>query len=174
MPQSTSTSSPTLSTAAGGETVTITPTGVAAESGSGSGSGGLSGGAIAGIVVGVVGGVIAAALAGFFFLRRKRAQEGANGAFDPRSSNSTAFTDLKDAAGLAAPGAALFAGGQAGDRQSRLMPADPRMDPYSDGLYVRTKSRESVNTLHDEQDYSRRILQPRVLRATNPDPDQGD
>ena len=58
-----------------------------------------------------------------------------------------------------------------GNRGSRLMPADPRMDPYSEGLYVRTKSHESVNTLRDEQDYSRRLNQPRVLRATNPDPD---
>lgn len=66
----------------------------------------------------------------------------------------------------------MLAGSQAGSRGSRLMPADPRMDPYSDGLYVRTKSHESVNTLRDEQDYSRRVHQPRVLRATNPDPDQ--
>lgn len=122
--------------------------------------------------MGVVGGVAAAAVAGFFLIRRRRARDKSNGLFDPRNSNSTAFTDLKDASGIATPGAAMLAGSQAGSRGSRLMPADPRMDPYSDGLYVRTKSHESVNTLRDEQDYSRRVHQPRVLRATNPDPDQ--
>ena len=122
--------------------------------------------------MGVVGGVAAAAVAGFFLIRRRRAKDDANGHFDPRNSNSTAFTDMKDASGIATPGAAMLAGSQAGSRGSRLLPADPRMDPYSDGLYVRTKSHESVNTLRDEQDYSRRVHQPRVLRATNPDPDE--
>lgn len=98
--------------------------------------------------------VAAAGVAGFFLIRRRRAREDH---FDPRHSNSTAFTDMKDANG--------------GNRGSRLLPADPRMDPYSNGLYVQRKSRESVHTLRDEQDYSRRVHQPRVLRATNPDPD---
>jgi hypothetical protein len=49
------------------------------------------------------------------------------------------------------------------------------MDPNTaPGIYVRNKSHESVHTLHDDQDYSRRVVQPRVLRATNPDPDQDD
>lgn len=122
--------------------------------------------------MGVVGGVAAAAVAGFFLIRRRRARDNVNGHFDPRNSNSTAFTDMKDTSGIATPGAAMLAGNQAGNRGSRLLPADPRMDPYSDGLYVRTKSHESVNTLRDEQDYSRRVHQPRVLRATNPDPEQ--
>jgi hypothetical protein len=67
-----------------------------------------------------------------------------------------------------------IAGGEAGDRRSRLMPADPRMDPYAPGIYARTKSHESINTLHDDADYSRRVHQPKVLRATNPDPEQND
>src|SRR5690606_28562476 len=97
-------------------------------------------------------------------MRRKRAQAEADGGpLDPRSSNSTAFTDMKE------PGAALAAG-SAGNRNSRLLPVDPRMDPFTQGIYVRTKSRESINTLHDDHDYSRRVHQPRVLRATNPDP----
>ena len=112
----------------------------------------------------------AAALAGFFLLRRRRQREDANGHFDPRNSNSTAFTDLKDASGLGGPGAAMLAGNQPGNRGSRLLPADPRMDPNSAGLYVRNKSQESVNSLRDEHDYSRPVHQPRVLRATNPDP----
>ncbi|MBE3049133.1 hypothetical protein IMZ48_42865 [Candidatus Bathyarchaeota archaeon] len=104
----------------------------------------------------------AAGVAVFFLIRRRRARDDN---FDPRHSNSTAFTDMKD--GLGSAGAALFGG--AGNRGSRQMPADPRMNPYSTNLY-RTKSRESVGTLHDDEDYSRRVHQPRVLRATNPDP----
>jgi hypothetical protein len=59
-------------------------------------------------------------------------------------------------------------------RRSTLMPVDPRLDPFSKGIYNRTENRshESVNTLEDNQDYSRRIQEPpRVLRAINPDPD---
>jgi cell wall integrity and stress response component len=57
-------------------------------------------------------------------------------------------------------------------RRSGLMAIDPRMDPFSGGIYQRTdNSRESINTLHDDQDYSRKVLDPpRVLRAMNPDP----
>jgi hypothetical protein len=59
-------------------------------------------------------------------------------------------------------------------RRSTLMPIDPRLDPFSKGIYNRTENRshESINTLEDNQDYSRRIQEPpRVLRAINPDPD---
>lgn len=59
-------------------------------------------------------------------------------------------------------------------RRSTLMPVDPRLDPFAKGIYNRpeNKSHESVNTIYDEQDYSRRIQDPpRVLRAVNPDSD---
>jgi cell wall integrity and stress response component len=58
-------------------------------------------------------------------------------------------------------------------RRSTLMPVDPRLDPFAKGIYSRSenKSHESVNSLQDNQDYSRRVHEPpRVLRATNPDP----
>jgi cell wall integrity and stress response component len=56
-------------------------------------------------------------------------------------------------------------------RQSRLIPVDPRLDPFAP-LYQQNKSRESVNTLRDDHDYSRRVQQPRpVLRVNNPDSD---
>lgn len=62
-----------------------------------------------------------------------------------------------------------------GKRRSHLMPIDPRMDPFTKGIYhhrPENKSHESVNSLQDNQDYSRRVHEPaRVLRATNPDPD---
>ncbi len=45
------------------------------------------------------------------------------------------------------------------------------MDPFKQGLYARNGSHESVNTLRDDHDYSRRIQQPKVLRAMNPDPE---
>jgi cell wall integrity and stress response component len=60
----------------------------------------------------------------------------------------------------------------AGSRQSRLVPVDPRLDPFAP-LYQRDNhSRDSVNTLRDDHDYSRRVQQPRpVLRVNNPDAD---
>ncbi|CAI4216959.1 unnamed protein product [Parascedosporium putredinis] len=138
---------------------------------------GPSSGAIAGIVVGVVL-AIAAIIAGACLIlrRRRQARNGQEGAFEARSSHSSAFagwgSDAKEKDNPAAPAAAVVAGSVAGSssRNSRLMPIDPRMDPFSAGIYARTKSRESINTLHDDQDYSRRVHQPRVLRATNPDP----
>ena len=59
-------------------------------------------------------------------------------------------------------------------RRSTLMPVDPRLDPFAKGIYNRTenKSHDSVNTIHDDHDYSRKIQEPpRVLRAVNPDSD---
>jgi cell wall integrity and stress response component len=52
------------------------------------------------------------------------------------------------------------------------MPVDPRLDPFAP-VYQRGEgnvSRESVNTLRDDHDYSRRVHQKGpILRATNPD-----
>jgi hypothetical protein len=58
-------------------------------------------------------------------------------------------------------------------RRSTLMPVDPRLDPFAKGIYrAENKSHDSVNTIRDDQDYSRRIQDPpRVLRAVNPDSD---
>jgi len=59
-----------------------------------------------------------------------------------------------------------------GSRRSRLMPVDPRLDPFAP-VYQRNgdnKSRESMNTIRDDHDYSRRVVhQGPILRATNPD-----
>jgi cell wall integrity and stress response component len=64
-------------------------------------------------------------------------------------------------------------GWDAAKRRSHLMPVDPRLDPFAKGIYAdQNRSRESFNSLQDNQDYSRRVHEPtRVLRATNPDPD---
>lgn len=60
-----------------------------------------------------------------------------------------------------------------GSRKSQLVPVDPRLDPFA-SVYQRgdNKSRESINTIRDDHDYSRRINQKGpILRAVNPDPD---
>ncbi len=58
------------------------------------------------------------------------------------------------------------------NRTSRLLTIDPRLDPYQ-GLYLHgSKSGESVDTIHDNRDYSRRVYDkgsPGILRMTNPD-----
>lgn len=57
-----------------------------------------------------------------------------------------------------------------GSRRSRLMPVDPRLDPFAPVYQQGNKSRESVNTIRDDHDYSRRVHQKGpILRATNPD-----
>lgn len=55
-----------------------------------------------------------------------------------------------------------------GSRKSRLMPVDPRLDPFAP-VYQRgeNKSRESVNTMRDDHDYSRRVVTG-PLRVINP------
>lgn len=61
----------------------------------------------------------------------------------------------------------------AGSRLSRLMPVDPRLDPFAP-VYQRGergRSRESVRSIQDNHDYSRRVATGPVLRATNPDVD---
>ena len=167
------TSAPTTKTTTSNgviQTVTVGPddpteTGDAegGESGSSSGGGGgLGAGAIAGIVIGVLAAIgIGAALA-FFFLRRRN-KSGNDGYEDDPSvrgdspgRTGSAHPDMSMAGGS-------LAGGSNSNRNSTLQ-IDPRMDPFNQGLYLRNGSHESINTLQDNHDYSRRIL-----RATNPD-----
>ncbi|KAK8090847.1 hypothetical protein PG994_000352 [Apiospora phragmitis] len=134
-----------------------------------SGSKGLSTGAAVGVAVGVLGFlIIMGAIGAFFWLRRKRHNQ--NQALLDRQNSvrgssagmmSTPRTEM----------ASTWDGDSMGRRNSRLMPHDPRMDPYATNIYGRfdNKSHESINTLRDDRDYSRR-----VLRTTNPDPMDGD
>ncbi|KAJ8130315.1 hypothetical protein O1611_g3313 [Lasiodiplodia mahajangana] len=152
------------------ETVTVTPTPTAGsgdESGVSTSSHGLSTGATVGVVVGVLGVVaILAALAVFFCLQRRRRQR-------EEALTSRPHSHLSGSAGMMGTpttGMASVWDGEntsTGRRSSRLMPHDPRMDPFATNIYGRfeNKSRESINTLQDNQDYSRK-----VLRTTNPDP----
>ncbi|SZF05282.1 unnamed protein product [Blumeria hordei] len=62
---------------------------------------------------------------------------------------------------------------ETGHRKSRLIPVDPRLDPFAPVYRIDdNKSRESINTLRDDLDYSRRVhggQRGPILRATNPD-----
>lgn len=131
----------------------------------GQGSGGMSAGAAAGVAVGVIGFfLILGGIAAFLWFRRRqnRQQTMMEHQNSVRGSSSgmmgTPRTDM----------ASVWDGDSMGRRNSRFMPHDPRMDPFAPNIYGRfdNKSHESVNTLRDDQDYSRR-----VLRTTNPDPD---
>ncbi|KAI1004301.1 hypothetical protein K3495_g3913 [Podosphaera aphanis] len=58
-------------------------------------------------------------------------------------------------------------------KKGKLIPVDPRLDPFAP-VYRNgdNKSRDSVNTLRDDLDYSRRVHgfhRGPILRATNPD-----
>ncbi|GAP82657.1 putative cell wall integrity and stress response component [Rosellinia necatrix] len=149
------------------ETVTVTPTAAAGSGDNMSSSGGLSTGATAGIAIGVIAIVaILAGIAAFFYLQRKRRQreEEIASRSDSRFSGSAGIMSTPTTTM-----ASVWDGENTstGRRSSRLMPHDPRMDPFATNIYSRfdNKSRESINTLQDNQDYSRK-----VLRTTNPDP----
>ncbi|KAM0521894.1 hypothetical protein ACHAPE_002458 [Trichoderma viride] len=130
---------------------------------------GISSGAIAGIVVGVVGGVALIAAALFFFLRRRRQNQ------DEYRDDPSVRGSSSGMVGSVPPEMSVNNGSPASpvsvaNRNSTLQ-IDPRMDPFKQGLYIRG-SHESLNTLRDDHDYSRRIQKPPVLRATNPDPEE--
>ncbi|KAK6199046.1 hypothetical protein LQW54_010174 [Pestalotiopsis sp. IQ-011] len=156
------------------QTVTVMPSGAGVSSAASSDTGvstsqkGLSTGAAVGTAVGVLGFIGLIVAAGFFFwLRRKRREQEDGSMLQHQNSfrgssagmmSSTPRTEMASVWNDEAQ--------SVGRRSSRLMPHDPRMDPYAANIYGRfdNKSRESINTLRDDQDYSRR-----VLRTTNPD-----
>ncbi|KAI0905271.1 hypothetical protein F4823DRAFT_145678 [Ustulina deusta] len=154
------------------QTVTVTPTpetgsGSDSELGPSTSSHGLNSGAAAGIAIGVIALVaLIIGIAVFFYLQRKRRRQEdqlisrphshLSGSQGIMSTPTTTMASVWDGENTSS-----------GRRSSRLMPHDPRMDPFATNIYTRfeNKSRESINTLQDNQDYSRK-----VLRTTNPDP----
>ncbi|KAF4997887.1 hypothetical protein FGRMN_3526 [Fusarium graminum] len=131
--------------------------------------GGMNTGQVVGIVVGVIVAVIgAAALALFFWFRRKK-QQNEQEAYQDDPSIRDSSSGIAQRPDMSMNAGSPIAAGTAGSRNSTLQ-VDPRMDPFKQGLYVRSASHESINTLRDDHDYSRRIQPPKVLRATNPDP----
>ena len=170
-------------------TVTVTPTpGVPSSSEQGtisSQGGGLGTGAAVGIAVGIIAILVAAGILAFCMWRRKKNRQAAAmfGSPSPRGSSSGMMSSTKAAeAGATPPYIGRPTEGSwetdgSTKRRSTLMPIDPRIDPAHSGIYNRHEniSHDSINTLRDDQDYSRRVHQPpKVLRATNPDPDMGD
>lgn len=152
-------------------------TGATQDPAQGSSDGGDSGpstGAVAGIVVGVIAGVLAIAgfLLFFWFRKRKQRQQVDEKFDEPSSSQRGSSAGM--ISGSRNPDTMVAVDGRGWEsdapdeqRRSRLMAVDPRLDPRS--MFMRNKSHESINTIHDDQDYSRRVTKP-VLRATNPDP----
>ncbi|KAK1242850.1 hypothetical protein MKX08_005662 [Trichoderma sp. CBMAI-0020] len=130
---------------------------------------GISSGAIAGIVVGVVGGLALIAAALFFWLRRRR-QNKDEYRDDPSVRGSSSGMVGSVPPEMSVNGGSPASPVSAANRNSTIQ-IDPRMDPFKQGLYIRG-SHESLNTLRDDHDYSRRIQRPPVLRATNPDPEE--
>lgn len=151
------------------KTVTVMPTQAtdsssdAAESTKDSSGGGLGTGGIVGIVVGVLGIILIAIAAALFWLfKRRRSQQAAAGYNDDPS--------VRGGSSMMGSTHPEMSSSPTSNRNSMLA-IDPRMDPFKQGLYMRNGSQESIGTIRDEHDYSRRIQAPKVLRATNPDPE---
>lgn len=165
-------------------TVTVTPTVTGTEGATGaselnptnqSSGRGPSTGAVVGIVVGVIGAVVALAGVGLFlFFRRRKQRQSENEKYDEPSHRGSSAgmtgSPRNPEMVVTVEGGRWDPDATSEQRRSRLLAHDPRLDPLPRGLYVRNKSAESINTLRDDQDYSRKVHQP-VLRATNPDPD---
>lgn len=121
---------------------------------------GLSTGAAVGIAVGVIVAVLGVSALVLFMWWKKRKEKRAAEAADPSPRSSSA--------GMVSTMASMGEVGQAGTRRgSKFIPIDDRME-FNATLYNRgdgNPSSDSVNSLRDNMDYSRR-----VLRATNPDP----
>ncbi|EPE02245.1 er membrane protein [Ophiostoma piceae UAMH 11346] len=163
-------------TAAGGivQTVTVTPSSSSAPAASTSHKS-VSTGAAVGIAVGVVGAAVLGGIGAFMLWRRKRREREAIYAEHNSKANSPRGTTPNASSPKVSEVSAGPFADQSGRRRSALMPIDPRIDPAFSGIYARTadnKSRDSVNSLRDDHDYSRRVHQPNgVLRAMNPDPE---
>ncbi|KAK7748968.1 Cell wall integrity and stress response component 4 [Cytospora paraplurivora] len=139
---------------------------------------GLTKGAVAGLVVGILAAILAFIVGAILFRRHKRRMQSqeavAAGGMGRRGSSagimSKAGTMSSSGFGMAMEEDGSY--GSSGRRMS-MKPIDPRLDPKV-GLY-RIASHDSLNTIRDDQDYSRRVQDaPRIMRVTNPDPDPAD
>lgn len=183
-----------IETVGGGgvRTVTVTPTNQPQSTSShdtsaaSSSGGGLGTGGAVGLTIGLVAlvGLIGAIAYCCVRRRRKAAAVAAAAAYDdntPRGSSAGGMPQRTMSENsrymLGTDGNRVVEAWQeddpAGSRRSRLMPVDPRLDPFAP-VYQRgdaSKSRESVATIQDNHDYSRRMVGngKGPLRAVNPD-----
>lgn len=172
-------------------TVTSSPSSAASETLSSdqhhSNGNSLSGGKAAGLAIGLIAFLALVGGIGYFCWRKRKNNSSASeyggisrhgstlvaGAAQPPSRTMSENSRYV----LTTDGRAVYPAWEddnhAGARSSRLVPIDPRLDPYN-GIYQQPgairRSRDSVNTLNDGHDYSRKVAKP-VLRAMNPDPD---
>ncbi|KAF6813090.1 hypothetical protein CSOJ01_04776 [Colletotrichum sojae] len=165
-------------------TVTVTPTATGTDaaagaseqpSGGSDSKSGMTTGAVVGVVVGVIAAVVAfAGLGLFLFFRRRKQHRREDEKYDEpshRGSSAGMSGSPRNAEMVVTVDGGRWDTDAASEqRRSRLMAHDPRMEPLGRGLHMHNKSAESINTLRDDQDYSRKVHKP-VLRATNPDPD---
>ncbi|KAL2065540.1 hypothetical protein VTL71DRAFT_3210 [Oculimacula yallundae] len=148
------------------------------------GGGGLGTGGAVGLTIGLVALVALVGAAVFFFYRKRRrdqagaddlSRRGSSAGFGAAAVPSRTMSENSRYV-LGTDGRRVVETWEPGEtaevRRSRLIPVDQRLDPFSP-VYQRgdNKSRESVNTIRDDHDYSRRMVTGGngILRATNPD-----
>ncbi|KAK3311756.1 hypothetical protein B0H66DRAFT_609116 [Apodospora peruviana] len=164
----------------GGEVKTVTATPSPTGSGSSaladsSKSSGVSTAAAVGIGVGVGGGLLVAGLFLWFLIVKRRRAAAENDVPFGLSSGKGSASGMMGTPATGEMSDNRFAPGSSGadearweaerKRRSHLMVIDPRLD-HKGVFMAHNTSRETVGSFQDHQDYSRR-----VLRATNPDPD---
>lgn len=145
-------------------------------------SGGLSKGAVAGIVLGVLA-LIAAFIAGALLYRRHKKNQQLQEQQAPLNAAMAGSHRRGSSAGIMSKTGTMSSSGYglpmdedmsyaSQSRRLSMKPLDPRLDfKQTFGLY-RAASHDSINTIRDDQDYSRRVHDaPRIMRVTNPDPD---
>lgn len=134
----------------------------------------ISTGAAVGIAIGVVAalGIIGVLLWIWCMRRRRQKEENGSSFGSPRGSSSGVMKGATVTETRFGPDVIAWGDGPGSKRRSTLRPVDPRLNPYGNALFEgQNKSRESIASFQDNQDYSRRVVgQPRVLKAVNPDP----
>jgi len=142
--------------------------------------GGLSTGGAVGMTIGLVALAAIVGLAAWFCLKKRRKQKEVEYVDTSRESISVAGGPIPSRSMSENSRYVLGADGRQGvdrwesddgsKRKSRIVPVDQRLDPFSP-VYTHNmnKSHESVNTIRDDHDYSRRVASKPVLRTTNPD-----
>lgn len=146
-----------------------------------SSKGGLSTGGAVGLTIGLVALITIVAVTAWFCLKKRRKQKEVEYVDTSRESISATGGPIPSRSMSENSRYVLGTDGrqvvetwvpdeQPGQRKSRLIPVDQRLDPFSPVYqHNMSKSRESINTLRDDHDYSRRVAQKPILRATNPD-----